>query len=50
MRATRHSEIGPLNGISETANAAEAANPARESGMVSLSPEIKVTVTKVSAW
>ena len=28
MRATRTSEIGPLNGISETAIAAEAARPA----------------------
>ena len=30
--------------------AAEAANPARASGMVSLSAEIRVIITTVSAW
>ena len=32
IRATRTSEIGPPKGMSETANAAEAANPANASG------------------
>ena len=33
IRATRTSEIGPPKGMSETANAAEAANPANASGI-----------------
>ena len=49
IRATRTSEIGPLKGTSETARAAEAARPARASGMSSPSAEYKVTLTKVSA-
>ena len=32
IRATRTSEIGPLNGTSDTIKAAEAAKPARASG------------------
>ena len=47
--ATRTSEIGPLNGISETARAADAAKPAKASGIISLSAEIKVIITCVSA-
>ena len=50
MRATLTSEMGPPNGMSLTASAADAANPARASGIVSLSAEIRFTVTKVSAW
>ena len=34
----------------ETARAEDAAKPAKASGIVSLSPEISVTLTKVSAW
>ena len=49
MRATRTSEIGPLKGTSETASAAEAANPANASGISMPSAEKSVTVTKVSA-
>ena len=49
MRATRTSEIGPLNGISETAIAAEAARPASASGISTPSAEYSVTFTKVSA-
>ena len=50
--ATRTSEIGPLKGISLTASAADAANPANESGISSLflSAEISSTFTNVSAW
>ncbi len=33
IRATRTSEIGPLNGISDTARAADAARPANASGI-----------------
>ena len=50
MRATRTSEIGPLKGISETAIAADAASPAKLSGMCSVSAEIKDTTTCVSLW
>ena len=50
IRATRHSEIGPLKGISDTANAAEAANPASASGMSSPSAENNITFTYTSAW
>ena len=32
MRATRTSEMGPPNGMSDTASAADAARPARASG------------------
>ena len=39
--ATRTSEIGPSNGILETLNAADAANPTKESGATSGSLEIK---------
>ncbi len=38
--ATLHSEIGPLNGMSETAIAADAARAANASGASFLSPEI----------
>ena len=38
--ATLTSEIGPLNGISETARAEEAAKAAKESGNEFSSPEI----------
>ncbi len=41
IRATRTSDTGPLKGISDTANAAEAAKQANASGRVFLSPEIK---------
>ena len=50
IRDTRTSEIGPPNGTSETASAADAASPASASGMISLSAEIKLTVTNTSAW
>jgi hypothetical protein len=40
--ATLTSEIGPLKGISETASAADAAKPARQSGRTSSSADIKV--------
>ena len=50
MRATLTSEIGPPNGTSDTASAADAARPANASGIISLSAEIKLTVTKTSAW
>ena len=50
MRATRTSEIGPLNGMSETAIAADAARPASESGMTFSSAENNVMLTNVSAW
>ena len=46
---TLTSDIGPLNGISETANAAEAANPAKQSGRTSESADIKVIPIWVSA-
>ena len=39
IRATRTSEIGPPNGMSETASAAEAAKPASASGMSTPSAE-----------
>ena len=48
--ATLTSETGPLKGMSETIRAAEAARPASASGIVSLSAEISITLTKVSAW
>ena len=48
--ATLTSEIGPLNGISLTAIAAEAAKPARASGWISFSAEMRLTVTNTSAW
>ena len=50
IRATRTSEIGPLKGISETANAAEAAKPANASGISLPSDENKIIFTNVSAW
>ena len=40
MRAILTSETGPLNGISETAKAADAAKQANASGMFSLSEDI----------
>jgi len=49
MRATRTSEMGEVNGMSDTAMAAEAANPARQSGSNSLSWLIRYTKTCVSA-
>ncbi|OQA49550.1 MAG: hypothetical protein BWY47_00717 [Bacteroidetes bacterium ADurb.Bin302] len=49
IRATRTSEIGPLNGISLTAIAADAAKPANASGISSPSAEYIVTFTNVSA-
>ena len=48
--ATRTSEIGPLNGISETASAAAAARPTKASGKTSESAEIKLINTCTSAW
>ena len=45
MRATRTSEIGPANGTSDTASAAEAASPASASGIMSLSAEMRLTCT-----
>ena len=50
IRPTRTSEIGPLKGISETAKAAAPAKQASASGRISVSSEIKVTNTCVSAW
>jgi polyribonucleotide nucleotidyltransferase len=47
--ATRTSDIGPLNGMSDTARAADAASPARASGIISISAETRLIVTKVSA-
>src|ERR1700712_1002830 len=47
--ATRTSDIGPLNGISEQDNAADAAKPAKQSGMISLSADINDIITCVSA-
>jgi hypothetical protein len=41
--------MGPLKGMSETASAAEAASPASESGIISISADIRLIVTKVSA-
>ena len=49
-RTTRTSEIGPPNGMSDTASAADAASPASASGWMSLSAEMSVTVTYTSAW
>ena len=43
--ATRTSEIGPLNGISDTAKAAAAAKPTNASGNTSESAEIKLIKT-----
>ena len=48
--ATRTSEIIPLKGISETATAAQAANPTNASGIVFLSDEINDNMICVSAW
>ena len=45
MRATRTSEIGPPKGMSDTASEAEAARPASASGWMSLSAEMRLTVT-----
>ena len=50
IRATRTSEIGPLNGMSETVSAAEAARAANASGAVSSPPEMRLINTWVSAW
>ena len=41
--ATRTSEIGPLNGISDTIKAADAAKAANASGLTSFSTEINET-------
>ena len=49
IRATLTSEMGPLNGISLTARAADAASPASASGIISFSADIRFTVTKTSA-
>ena len=43
--ATLTSEIGPLKGISETARAADAAKPAKQSGIMFVSAEIKEIIT-----
>jgi len=45
LRPTRTSEMGPLNGMSDTARAAEAANAARASGIMSLDADIKEIIT-----
>jgi len=50
LRPTLTSEIGPLNGMSETDIAAEAANAAIASGIVFLSPDISEIITCVSEW
>ena len=50
IRPTRTSEIGPLKGMSETANAADAAKPANASGISSPSAETNRIFTNVSAW
>ena len=42
------SETGPLNGMSETAKAAEAAKQAKASGIFSFSDEINWIITCVS--
>ncbi len=47
--ATLTSDIGPLNGTSESDSAVEAARPASASGIMSISAEIRLIVTKVSA-
>ena len=48
--ATRTSLIGPSNGMSLAANAAEAAKPAKASGMSTPSAEKRITFTYTSAW
>ena len=50
MRATRTSEIGHSKGISEHANAHDAAKPARASGWSTPSAEKRITLTYTSAW
>ena len=47
---TLTSDIGPLNGISETVKAADAAKAASASGKTSLSALIRFSITWVSAW
>ena len=47
---TLTSEIGPSNGISETVNAAEAANPAKLSGIFTPSKLINEISIWVSQW
>ena len=49
MRATRTSEIGHSNGISEHASAADAANPARASGWSLPSALRSMMLTNTSA-
>ena len=49
MRATRTSEIGPPKGMSETANADDAASPASASGISMPSDESRMTLTYTSA-
>ena len=49
IRATRTSLMGPLNGMSLTAIAADAARPAKASGISMPSAEYMVMFTKVSA-
>ena len=50
IRLTRTSETGPPNGRSEVARAAEAARPARASGWMSFSAEIRLMLTNTSRW
>ena len=50
MRATRTSLIGHSKGISEQANAVEAAKPARASGWSTPSADKSITLTYTSAW
>jgi len=45
MRATRTSEIGPPKGMSDTVSAAEAAKPAKASGISTPSAEYKMMFT-----
>ena len=49
MRDTRTSEIGPPKGISETARAADAARPAKASGISTPSAEKRMILTYTSA-
>ncbi len=50
MRATRTSEMGHSNGISEQASAQDAAKPARASGWSTPSALKRITFTNTSAW